>query len=459
MKIFNYILIIIIYMSADFVKIPSYSLSPDKITLYERVEWLSFSEKQLESFKNLENREKKYNDLSDNARKRLLRAVNNMIYLAKTKEITGAKKVSKQIADNEILIQKEGRGHKAKSVKYKLTFITLTLSSTQVHTDKEITKSLLGGFLDSLRRKWKVDQYIWKAEKQENGNIHYHILTNKFIHWKEIREVWNRIQNKPGFNYVDRYSEKMRKYFKKGFKPFPNDKRSEAKQREAYEINKKNNWTNPNSTDIHALYKVKNIAGYIVKYVAKGVTKTKRTERIDELLNNIEDRKNLISHLSEDTVIYDYSDTQEILEKERLKDYRNRLNAELKQWQTELKELKEKGVTGRIWGQSQILSKIKPYSDVESFNDIPEIKKVDKIARFKHEFEISANNIITTMYFDITKTPHLKQLLDNHIYNCITNTSEELNFDSLEQNFENSITNEHLPPAKKINLQTEIFTT
>ncbi|MCF6184303.1 MAG: hypothetical protein L3J56_06700 [Bacteroidales bacterium] len=436
MKIIISVFIIIICM-AEFVKIPSYSLSPDKITLFERIEWYGFSDKQRKSFENLKNNESKYNELSSNARKRLLTSVNYLLYLSKEKNISGFKKTSKQIADNEILIEKESRGASKTKVKFKLTFITLTLSAKQVHSDKEITRTLLGSFLDSLRRKWKVDQYIWKAEKQENGNIHYHILTNKFIHWEEIREVWNRIQNKDGFNYVDKYSSKMQKFFKNGFKKFPGDKRSEATQRKAYEVNKKTNWTNPNSTDIHALYKVKNVAAYIAKYVSKPVTKTSRTQRIDELILSIEDKKNLISHLKENELINDYSDYNEIEEKERLVNYKNNLKTELSLLKSELKTLKEKGVTGRIWGQSRTLSKIKSYSDVENFSDIPNIQIVEKIKRYKSEIDIGFSNKIITYYFDIDKTPQLKQILNDHISRILNGDSviDKLTFDKAETIF------------------------
>ena len=439
MLIFQFIikLILIIYMP-DFVKIPCYSLSPDKITLYERIEWTSFSEKQLKGFENLKNNKSKYNEISENGRKRLLTALNYMLYLSKEKEIIGNRKLSKQIA-NEIQIEKGKKYNK--KVKYTLTFITLTLSSEQKHEDKEITKRLLGSFLDSLRRKWKVTQYIWKAEKQENGNIHYHIITNKFIHWQEVRDVWNRIQNKDGFNYVDAYSNKMKEFFKDGFKMYPGDKRSKETQLKAYTEAKKSGWMNPNSTDIHALYKVKNIASYITKYVSKPVTKTSRIKKIDFLIDSIDKANREVKFLEEQNskIIFDYQNLYNP-DNVTFQENSNRiveLKTKLPLFEKELEELKNKGVTGRIWGQSQTLSKIKSYTDVENPRDIPDIEKVEKVKRYVSEVEVGKDNRVITYYFDIRKTPQLKQILDTHISRSINGAYllDKLEFDKHESEF------------------------
>lgn len=122
------------------------------------------------------------------------------------------------------------------SYKFKVSFITLTLPSKQVHTDKVIKAQLLNQFLIEAKKRWSLINYVWKSEKQGNGNIHFHILCDIFIpHW-ELRQVWNRIVNKLG--YVDNYRAQHHK-------------------------------SNPNSTDIHSLYKVKNVYNYITKYMTK----------------------------------------------------------------------------------------------------------------------------------------------------------------------------------------------
>lgn len=115
------------------------------------------------------------------------------------------------------------------------TFLTLTLSSRQVHCDKTIKREVLNHFLIYLKRHYGVANFIWKAELQENGNIHYHIITDQYIPHEELRELWNTAQNR--LSYVDMFAH-----------------------------------DNPNSTDIHSLRRVKNVMAYVGKYMSKGVT-------------------------------------------------------------------------------------------------------------------------------------------------------------------------------------------
>jgi hypothetical protein len=62
-----------------------------------------------------------------------------------------------------------------KMVYFKLSFLTLTLSAEQALCDKSITKDLLAPFIRHYRYLKLMNNYVWKAEKQKNGNIHYHI--------------------------------------------------------------------------------------------------------------------------------------------------------------------------------------------------------------------------------------------------------------------------------------------
>src|SRR5438552_841266 len=70
-----------------------------------------------------------------------------------------------------------------KGYHFKLNFITLTLSDIQFHPDRFIKRKMLDPFLKWLVRVHNCKNYVWKAETQDNGNIHFHITTNKFIHW------------------------------------------------------------------------------------------------------------------------------------------------------------------------------------------------------------------------------------------------------------------------------------
>jgi len=61
----------------------------------------------------------------------------------------------------------------------------------------------------------------------------------------------------------------MKSYFKNGFQLLPNDKRSTKNQYKSYQDNLRNNFSNPNTTDIHALKGISNITNYIIKYMTK----------------------------------------------------------------------------------------------------------------------------------------------------------------------------------------------
>jgi len=121
---------------------------------------------------------------------------------------------------------------------FRLTFLTLTISSKKIIEHRLAYKNGLSPFLDWLRRRG-VKSYIWKAELQERGQIHYHITTNKFIRYDNIRDEWNRLQKKAGW---------LNEYFEE-----------------------KGHW-NPNSTDIHAVHRVKRLDLYLAKYIAKNET-------------------------------------------------------------------------------------------------------------------------------------------------------------------------------------------
>lgn len=131
--------------------------------------------------------------------------------------------------------------------KFTLNFITLTLSSPQKHSDIWIKEKMLNTFLTRLRLEYKVHQYIWRAEAQANGRIHFHILINKYIHHSVIRSMWNKIQERQG--YIKDYQEKYG-----------------------------NN--NPNSTDIHSIKKVRNISAYLSKYMTKEQKVTQATKDV-----------------------------------------------------------------------------------------------------------------------------------------------------------------------------------
>jgi hypothetical protein len=152
---------------------------------------------------------------------------------------------------------------------FRIAFITLTLPSSQVHDDKVIMKECFHHFLVRARQLWHVKNYVWRAERQKNGNIHFHVLVDKYVPWSELRDTWNNITNKLG--YVDRYRDEQLQFHAGGFQVRTEllKKWSYKNQIKAYHQGRGNDWQSPNSTDVHAVKKVHNIKAYVCKYMIK----------------------------------------------------------------------------------------------------------------------------------------------------------------------------------------------
>lgn len=120
---------------------------------------------------------------------------------------------------------------------FKVNFITLTLAQSQSDlSDNEFKKSFLNPFLKRLKYNHKLNNYVWKAETQKNGNIHIHLATDCFVHYLDIRKHWNEILYK---------NNMLTSFFAK------------------------HGHHDPNSTDVHSVINVNNLAAYLVKYFTK----------------------------------------------------------------------------------------------------------------------------------------------------------------------------------------------
>jgi hypothetical protein len=120
-------------------------------------------------------------------------------------------------------------------ITFRINFITLTLATTQSQDDEYLKNRLLKPFIQWLLRKGAT-AYIWKSETQNNGNIHFHITTNVYIHWSEIRSKWNALQEAHGFlnDYIAEYGD-----------------------------------NNPNSTDVHSVRHYADLVNNIGNYFGK----------------------------------------------------------------------------------------------------------------------------------------------------------------------------------------------
>ena len=125
-----------------------------------------------------------------------------------------------------------------KRIAHRLSYITLTISDNTPITLKEAYTKGLIPFLQWLRRTQKVTTYIWKVERQQRGQLHYHITTPSWVHYQEIRDKWNNIQ---------RQNEWMKDY------------------------TATTGSIDPNSTDIHSVRSIKNLSGYMIKEFVKSI--------------------------------------------------------------------------------------------------------------------------------------------------------------------------------------------
>lgn len=117
-----------------------------------------------------------------------------------------------------------------------LTFVTLTLPTKQAHHDNKIKRTCLMPFIENLKRLHKVENYFWRAEAQKNGNIHFHLLIDSYIHYKEVQDLWNTTIEK--LDYITKFQAK-------------------------------HGHRNPHSTEIKKLKKINNVAMYVIKYCCK----------------------------------------------------------------------------------------------------------------------------------------------------------------------------------------------
>ena len=220
-------------MKSELTLIPTAIVNPSGIVIYNQIIWdpikpsqkhqISQAEIAEENTARILNSSRKANgNVSKHAKRKMSKAIE---YLVTT---SYEKKVKEKVYGKTIIV--------------KVAFITLTLPSAQTHTDSEIINRCLNSFLIEIRKFYNVNKYVWRAEKQQNGNIHFHILTDKFIPWNELRNRWNRIINKLG--YVDRFQEK-------------------------------HGHRTPNSTDVHSTRKIKNLKSYLTKYLTKNENTTK----------------------------------------------------------------------------------------------------------------------------------------------------------------------------------------
>jgi len=183
--------------------------------------------------------------LSKSSKKKLLDSINSMYCLSKSRKVR--MKTGKYIYN------------------FKCAFITLTLPSSQQHSDVTIKKECLNQLLVELRKKYGIKNYVWKAELQKNDNIHFHLVVDKYVDYQALRYRWNRIINKLG--YVKKYAHKMQSLSLSDYARLRKSKIEDVKK--AYAVGKKYKWSNPNSVDVRSVRNDDDLAIYLAKYLTK----------------------------------------------------------------------------------------------------------------------------------------------------------------------------------------------
>ena len=152
---------------------------------------------------------------------------------------------------------------------FRTSFITLTLPASQEHSTAEISKECFERFLTTLRNRLKMTNYVWKLEYQENGNVHYHLITDTYVDYFFALKHWNNIINKLG--YVDRYRERMKGLsFEEYRQQFGGEQKNDIKlMASRYAKGKREDWRQPNSVDMRAVRTNNNLHYYLSKYFAK----------------------------------------------------------------------------------------------------------------------------------------------------------------------------------------------
>jgi hypothetical protein len=233
-----------------FTKYPVLQVRTWGLLVYERTEWHYTGNK--DKTKKPKPEHKLYSgQITEYSKRRLKRAIQLLVASALEKEAPNFKT--------------------GKNYKFKVNFITLTLPAPQEEiTDKQIKKECLDPFIKRLKRKHQLGSYVWRAERQKNNNIHFHIITDSWIHYEKIRNDWNDCINK--FGFVTKYKQKhssltLAEYL---YLYPPTKTISRASRVKSYERGQATKWEQPNSTDVHAVWKVKNLTQYFIKYMTKG---------------------------------------------------------------------------------------------------------------------------------------------------------------------------------------------
>lgn len=218
----------VLQMDNRVIAIPVLQIRPRYLLIYERLEGLPprTKEERKQSLEALHARAAYDGLLNFNSIKRLKRAIELLVATAPEKTAMNFKS--------------------GKPFKFKVNFVTLTLPAPQRGvSDKELKRYCLDVWIKAAKRLFKLNSYVWRAERQKNGNLHFHIASDVYMPYDQLRDSWN--QRLARYHFINEYHSKNGKW-------------------------------HPNSTDVHSVNNVRDLAAYMVKYMAK---LKKNEQRID----------------------------------------------------------------------------------------------------------------------------------------------------------------------------------
>lgn len=181
--------------------------------------------------------------LSDNAKRLIKKSINQLFILTPTRHVTT--KTGKTLYN------------------FQCAFVTFTLPSAQKHPDKKM-KEIFSQMLDYLYF-LGLRNYVWKAELQKNGNIHFHLCIDQFYDIIGMQKHWNNILTRYG--YIEAYQAKFRAMSILDYARYRKKKVEEVV--DAYARNRASDWTEPPTVDVKQIRNRKALASYLSKYMAK----------------------------------------------------------------------------------------------------------------------------------------------------------------------------------------------
>jgi len=319
--------------------VPCVSVSPQKLSFYSRpIDGFNYTKSHVSNWLNLEDNDHN-GKISIKANRKIEMALSWLLWISNPKKVSDLKT--------------------GKQFSFKLNFITLTLPATQMHPDNVIKEVCLNNFLQVCRKNG-LQNYLWRAEAQPStGNIHFHIVTDMYIHYDSIRKWWNQSVDLLG--YIEEFQLKFKH-------------------------------RNPNSTDVHSVKHIRNLANYLSKYLGKNrafpcVGELRKIEgKVVEVLYSGEQYRS------------------EAPNKKKGKIIGHVLGARVR------------AINGRLWGCSSSLSKLKTVRfDGELYNIEPFFTFVQQ-----HDFKKFSSQYVDTYFGDVKAFseiwfPDLFRIMNNEV--------------------------------------------